>query len=254
MDRRCIVTTSWDDGHPLDLRIAELLQKYGLRGTFYTPMISEWGVMTARQIRDLGATFEIGAHTLEHRVLTTLSDDEAQREIFESKSWIEEVTGRPCAMFCPPQGRFTHRHVGMARNAGFVGLRTVELMSLGFPRREGGVLVMPTTVQAHPHEMLTYAKNAVKRAAFGNLWRYIAHGRASDWPTLAESLLRDAIEQGGVFHLWGHSWELQEYGQWSRLDNVLALMGELTDRTHSFTNGAICQHAILRGAAGQRAA
>ena len=26
------ITTSWDDGHPLDLRVAGLLAKYGLRG------------------------------------------------------------------------------------------------------------------------------------------------------------------------------------------------------------------------------
>ncbi len=35
------ITTSWDDGHPLDFRVAELLSKYGLRGTFYIPMIAE---------------------------------------------------------------------------------------------------------------------------------------------------------------------------------------------------------------------
>ena len=35
------ITTSWDDGHPLDLRVAELLAKYGLQGTFYVPMTAE---------------------------------------------------------------------------------------------------------------------------------------------------------------------------------------------------------------------
>ena len=29
------ITTSWDDGHTLDLRLADLLDKYDLRGTFY---------------------------------------------------------------------------------------------------------------------------------------------------------------------------------------------------------------------------
>ena len=30
-----IVTTSWDDGNKLDLKLAALLDKYGLVGTFY---------------------------------------------------------------------------------------------------------------------------------------------------------------------------------------------------------------------------
>src|SRR4051794_21779274 len=35
------ITTSWDDGHPLDIRIAELLAKYDLPGTFYIPRASQ---------------------------------------------------------------------------------------------------------------------------------------------------------------------------------------------------------------------
>ena len=34
MGRVAYITTSWDDGHPLDFRVAELLAKYGLPGTF----------------------------------------------------------------------------------------------------------------------------------------------------------------------------------------------------------------------------
>jgi len=33
--KKVIVTTSWDDGHLLDLRLAQLLQDAGLKGTFY---------------------------------------------------------------------------------------------------------------------------------------------------------------------------------------------------------------------------
>ena len=33
-----IVTTSWGDGNPLDIRLAEILASHGLRGTFYVPL------------------------------------------------------------------------------------------------------------------------------------------------------------------------------------------------------------------------
>ncbi len=31
-------TTSWDDGSIYDMRLAELLLKYGLKATFYIPL------------------------------------------------------------------------------------------------------------------------------------------------------------------------------------------------------------------------
>ena len=72
MVRETCVTTSWDDGHPLDIRVAELLNKYALRGTFYVPMRAEKQTMTVPQLRELSTRFEIGAHTLAHTVLTSV--------------------------------------------------------------------------------------------------------------------------------------------------------------------------------------
>ena len=73
------------------------------------------------------------------------------------------------------------------------------------------------------------ARNSIKRAAFGNLWRFVAHGCSTQWPTLARSLLRQALTSGGVFHLWGHSWELQETGQWQRLSAAISRVVKLKE-------------------------
>src|SRR4051812_25850888 len=97
--RRAIFTTSWDDGHPLDFRIAELLARYGLRGTFYIPRHIGSGVMSEAQMRQLSESFEIGAHTLNHVFLTTTDDGTASTEIKNSKIWVEQVTGKSCTMF-----------------------------------------------------------------------------------------------------------------------------------------------------------
>lgn len=35
---KAIVTTSWDDGHPSDLKLAELLKRYDVPATFYIPI------------------------------------------------------------------------------------------------------------------------------------------------------------------------------------------------------------------------
>lgn len=239
------ITTSWDDGHPLDLRVAELLTKYGVRGTFYVPSTAENQTMTTAQIRELSSAFEIGAHTLHHVVLTGATKDEAWQEIAGSKSWLENSTGLPCLMFCPPQGKYSNRHLHMIGEAGYLGLRSVEMVSLDLPRPAAGLMLMPTTVQAYSHGFATFARNAIKRMAFDNLWRFVAHGRSTEWPALARSLLRRAVERGGVFHLWGHSWELQSAGQWRRLDDVLRFMSEFEDEALSLTNGQVCQRSLF---------
>ena len=151
MQAKAYITTSWDDGNPLDFRIADLLARYGLRGTFYIPREASTGVMSERKVRELSQTFEIGAHTMRHVFLDTAADALARAEIHDSKAWVQEVTGNPCPMFCPPGGKFDATHLAMVKHAGFSALRSVELLSLDLPRRRDGLLVMPTTLQAHPH-------------------------------------------------------------------------------------------------------
>ncbi len=64
-------TTSWDDGTIHDLRLAELLTKYNLPATFYIAQKHEYGFLQEKYIAELGQHFEIGAHTLNHVVLST---------------------------------------------------------------------------------------------------------------------------------------------------------------------------------------
>ena len=135
----------------------------------------------------------------------------------------------------------------MARKAGYLGVRNVELLSLDFPRKNAGIMLLPTTIQTYPHGSLAFAKNAVKRMALKNLLRLATYGR-SDWPALARSLLLESLRYGGVFHLWGHSWELQATAQWHHLDEALRCMSEVAIQAPSLTNGQICQRALSSNA------
>jgi peptidoglycan/xylan/chitin deacetylase (PgdA/CDA1 family) len=243
MNPKAYITTSWDDGHTLDFRIAEMLGKYGLRGTFYIPRHASTGVMTEANVRELSARFEIGAHTMHHVFLDSADDRVASREIRDSKIWVEEMTGKPCAMFCPPGGKFDDTHIEHVRTAGFEALRSVELLSLDLPRKHGGLLIMPTTLQAHPHGFTTYAKNAAKRHAWRNLWHYVLHGRTAHWDRLSHTLFDMVRTRGGVFHLWGHSWELEQTAQWERLDEVFAFLGDVSKEIPCLTNSEVCRLA-----------
>lgn len=62
---------------------------------------------------------EVGAHTLTHPPLATLSDDEQQKEIVGSKRMLEAVVGRTVAGFAYPHGSLTAETVAHVRAVGF---------------------------------------------------------------------------------------------------------------------------------------
>ena len=64
----------------------------------------------------------IGAHTLSHPVLSLCSEEEARREIRDSKIEIESALGRPVWAFAYPFGNSStmgDREIGLAREAAF---------------------------------------------------------------------------------------------------------------------------------------
>lgn len=65
----------------------------------------------------------IGAHTVSHTPLATLSSHEQQLEIVESKKELEKLTGREVKVFSYPFGGksdYSNETVRLCRNAGFV--------------------------------------------------------------------------------------------------------------------------------------
>lgn len=239
-NRPFVMTTSWDDGHPLDLQIAQLLSKSGLAGTFYVPRSSQQPVMDRSQIRELSKSFEIGAHTLEHVTIDRLSDREASRQLSGSREWIEELTGKACRVFCFPGGKFRNRQMQLVRQAGYVAARTVELLSTASPRRIDGVCVIPTTIQVFPHSPVGYAKNVLKRLSVPVMPWMRRLLFSSSWLALSKDLFLQTMECGGVFHLWGHSWEIAEQRQWQALEDFLGFAGAHLKEARCVTNGQLC--------------
>jgi peptidoglycan/xylan/chitin deacetylase (PgdA/CDA1 family) len=73
-----------------------------------------------KQLADTGMT--IGAHTRSHTVLSVCSEEEARREIHDSKSDIERALGRPVWAFAYPFGdpsTVGQRELRLAQEAGF---------------------------------------------------------------------------------------------------------------------------------------
>ncbi|MGB9465154.1 MAG: glycosyltransferase [Candidatus Acidiferrum sp.] len=244
--QKFLITTSWDDGDPLDFRVAELLAKYGLTGTFYVSRSGQRAVMNASEVRELSKTFEIGGHTLEHVAIDRLSDGEARVQLSGSREWIEQLTGKSCRVFCFPGGKFRNRQLRLVREAGYQAARTVELLSTTSPRSINGLWVIPTTVQVFPHGPSAYAKNALKRFSASAVFSPRRALLSRNWAALAKNLFLQTAEHGGVFHLWGHSWEIAEQGQWQALENFLAFGSAYLKAARCVTNGDLCEEYAMR--------
>jgi peptidoglycan-N-acetylglucosamine deacetylase len=240
------LTTSWDDGYPLDLRVVELLSKYNLKGTFYIPIHAEREVVTPQQMYSIAEQFEIGAHTINHTVLTKVDPTTAKTEIWKSKEILEQITGKECSVFCFPQGKYRLEHLSMAHEVGYIGVRTVELMSMAYPKLRNGVWIMPTSVQVYPHTMQSYFKNLIKRSALQNGMNYLMCLNMN-WMGITEKLLQRVIADGGVFHLWGHSWEIEELGLWDKLADTFRLLSEHRNDIQPCFNSEVCLNAKQTG-------
>lgn len=81
-------------------------------------------MMRSEQVRALAdAGMTIGAHTVTHPILAKIPDDEAEREMRDSRERLESITGAPVSVFAYPNGRlgddYEPRHADIARRVGF---------------------------------------------------------------------------------------------------------------------------------------
>lgn len=215
-----IVTTSWDDGNDADLKLADCLRSRRLRGTFYIPLQYTERTLTDGHLRDLASEgFEIGAHGFSHKLLRGLSDDELTNEVSPCKPALEDVIGNEVQMFCYPCGRYDSRVIRALRAFGYRGGRTTRMLGT---HPQSHSFEMPTTVQAFPHVPFTYLKNTAKGGKFEYFRALIAQRTClGNWVELSKGLFDTVLENGGAWHLYGHSWEIERLGLWDGLREVL---------------------------------
>ena len=130
-----LVVLSFDDGYDDTLDVAgPILRRFGFQaicyvvagaiGTYNTWDAEVLGVKKPLMDRVaigqwLAAGHEIGSHTITHPVLTQLDRAQAAREIGESRSQLQELTGQPVKHFCYPYGDHDNQTVERVREAGY---------------------------------------------------------------------------------------------------------------------------------------
>jgi peptidoglycan/xylan/chitin deacetylase (PgdA/CDA1 family) len=123
------IVLSFDDGYRSDVGVAlPVLESHRWSGVLNLALNSLGpGGLRPRGIRRLiHAGWEIDAHSLTHRDLTTLSDARLEHEVLGSKQDIHRLFHVPVHFFCYPAGRYDARVIATVRLAGFLGATSTE--------------------------------------------------------------------------------------------------------------------------------
>ena len=129
-ERQRVFRSIWELLHPLTERerrrsIDDLLTWARMDPTSR----SAHRAMTPEEVRELGhgGLIEIGAHSVTHSSLGSLSSDEQRYEVRQSKVMLEEILGRPVNTFAYPYGAprdFNGGTIAAVKEAGFEGACT----------------------------------------------------------------------------------------------------------------------------------
>ena len=81
-------------------------------------------MMTSAQVAELARSgMEVGAHTVSHPILRSITDDAAAKEMRDSRATLETLTGAQVTTFAYPNGRlgddYDTRHAEIAKRVGF---------------------------------------------------------------------------------------------------------------------------------------
>ena len=130
-DAEPAVCFTFDDGCATDLHVAApLLREKNFNATFYVTVnhLGRPGYLTQPELRELSDLgFEIGSHSMSHRLLNDLSGEEIEIELVDSRKRLEEILGKPVVHFSCPGGRVNQLITEVAADAGYKTLATSHI-------------------------------------------------------------------------------------------------------------------------------
>lgn len=249
------ITFSIDDGSKYNLRLLELLQKYGLKATFYIPKHDtrfREKSLSDKEIETISRVQEIGAHSLNHVPLTSIALNQQRKEINGSKEYLENIISKEVSMFCYPFGIYNDEISSLVKQAGYVGARTTDCCFFEIKNP----FAMGVSLQVYPFPLLKKTKEYSYFYWAKKLFQPLAQrGRVIkeydlkynsffSWFGLAKNLFDYMQKNGGVFHIWGHSWEIEKFNMWKDLERFFKFLPKGKDIDY-LSNGEIIKQLNL---------
>ena len=151
------VTFSFDDSEKYDLRLAALLNQYGIKATFFiiTDQIGQkiphhrYGQdtvverVTVDEIQRGYPNMEIASHTSNHRACFNINDEFIETEIKKSFNLLSDITGEKCIGMAYPGGGYDVPSAKKLKENDVLYARTAE-SSYSFDLPEDFLIWNPT--------------------------------------------------------------------------------------------------------------
>ena len=221
------LTLSYDDGVVEDIRLIEIMNRHGLKGTFninsshytdvnYKPRTDRtYGLRLTREeaialYQNSGQEVALHAHT--HPFLETLPSSQVAYEILKNREILEDMFGGIVDGMAYPYGTYSDAVVEVLKNCGVLYSRTtVSTQKFDLPT---DWLRMPATCHHTNPELME----------------------------LADKFLETPIKnKSQLFYLWGHSYEFERDGNWEVIEDFAKKMGGRNDIWYA-TNKEIYQY------------
>lgn len=213
------VTFSFDDGVKQDIRLIEILNKYGLKGTFNLNSAKMglpsdcWKtdvgdiprpILKASLVKDVYAGHEVAVHTLTHPNLTTLDDETVIRQVDLDRKLLSELCGYPV--------------IGMAYPCGGVNNdeRVAALIKNNTPIAYARTITSTFSFELQKDNLLRF-----------NPTMHFINERAEE---VIEKFLALDVDEPQLLYIWGHSYELDyDESRWVRFENICKMLSNKAD-------------------------
>ena len=136
--KRRALTMSYDDGRTEDLRLLNIFNLHGIRGTFHlnSGKFEKENYIDSADVRDKYHGHEVSVHTLTHPFFDRISSEELIHEVMADRENLEALCGYPVRGMSYPFGCYTQENIPMLDMMGMKYSRTtVSTHSLKLPER-----------------------------------------------------------------------------------------------------------------------
>ena len=221
------IVFSWDDGAIEDQHLFEIHEKYKIPGIFFVPTHNREGreVLSPSAIKNSESKYvSFGGHTYNHIYLTSIPIQQVEEEVLANKEYLESILGHSIDHFCLPGGKYNTNVLSIVKKH-FKTIRTADTMSFVGMKDS---LLFPS-IHFYPRGVKSLIGNAIRHNSYHVLPYLFSHSNDPYFSLLAGLINLESARPNSIVIIWGHSWELEEYGLWNELDNFMASIKDKYD-------------------------